>query len=228
MVTKSDQRARLTPKGTVYSGRGSGGARGFNSFGSGIGGSSTTFAYDAPFQGPGAELRRTNGILFPYTPNISVAHQVEYSQYDLVHTNYQQNSFARSRNPAIQITGVFAAQTPAEARYTVGVMHFLRIVSKMNYGISDADRGTPPPVLEFSAYGTYNFHRVPVLVGSFNFIYEDGVDYVEVETANETVQVPTIMTIAMDLIPQYSPERQSQQFDLDDLARGQGYRRGFI
>jgi len=214
-MARADQRARLATRGTEI---GRTQASNFN------------VTYDLPFQGPGNALRRTGGILFPYTPNISVAHQVDYSQYDLVHTNYQQNAYSRTRNPNIQVTAMFASSTPAEAAYTVGVMHFLRVVTKMNFGPGDPEAGTPPPVLEFSAYGNYNFRRIPVLVGSFNFIYEDGVDYIEVETAGETVQIPAIMTIAMDLLPQYSPEQQNN-FRLGELATGQGYRSqggGFI
>lgn len=187
----------------------------------------TTGGYNAPLQGPGAALLRTNGILFPYTPNISFAQQVDYSTYDLVHTNYQQNAYGRTRNPTIQIQSTFISQTPDEARYTVGVMHFLRVVTKMNFGSRDPDAGTPPPVLDFSAYGTYNFNKVPVLVGSFNFVFEDGVDYVEVQTAGQPIQIPTVMTIAMDLLPQYAPAKQLA-FNLNDFARGSLYSQGFI
>ena len=215
MATKSDLRARLTVKGNGLIGSGRSGA--WASF----------LNYDIPFKGPASALRRTKGILFPFTPNISVAHQVEYSQYDLVHTNYQQNAYSKTRNPAIQLSAVFASQTPEEAAYTVGVMHFLRVVSKMHFGSGDKDAGTPPPVLEFSAYGTYNFSRVPVLLGSFNFIYEDGVDYVEVNINGEKVQIPSMMTISMDLLPQYSPAAQNN-FNLNEFASGAGYRRGFI
>jgi hypothetical protein len=183
-------------------------------------------AYTTPFSGPGAILQPTNGILFPYTPNISVAHQVEYSSYELVHTNYQPNAYAKSRTPAIQITGVFPSQTPEEAEYTVGVMHFLRVASKMNFGQS-SNPGTPPPVLELSAYGKYNFNRVPVLIGGFNFIYEDGVDYVNVGGADSTLQIPVVMTIAIDLLPQYSPGIQSS-FSIEEFASGSLYSAGFI
>lgn len=214
MVTKSDLRARLTVKS---SGRRHQHGPDFRDYG----------GYDLPFRGPGAALQRTNGIMFPFTPNISVAHQVEYSQYDLVHTNYQQNAYSKTRNPAIQISGMFASQTPEEAAYTVGVMHFLRVVTKMHFGTTDTDAGTPPPVLEFSAYGTYNFKKVPVLLGDFNFVYEDGIDYVEVTTAGEVVQVPSMMTISMSLIPQYSPAKQSK-FSLAEFASGAGYKDGFI
>jgi len=213
MVTRQDLRASLTVKTRSRS-------FGVNNFFTG-----TIPAYNVPFQGPGQALIRTRGIVFPFTPNISVAQQVEYGQYDVVHTNYQQNAYARTRNPQIQITGVFVSQTPEEAAYTVGVMHFLRVCSKMNFGANDDDRGTPPPVLLFSAYGAYNFQNVPVLIGSFNYVY---LDYVEVETGGETVQIPSMMIIAIDLLPQYSPEKQTNQFTLDSLARGSGYRNGFI
>jgi hypothetical protein len=215
MVVKSDLRARLTVKASR-------GASGPTQAAAGVG-----EVYNAPFYGPGAALQRTRGILFPYTPNISVSQQVEYSQYDLVHTNYQQNAYSKTRNPNIQLTGMFVSQTPAEALYTIGVLHFLRVVTKMNFGRDDPDAGTPPPVLEFSAYGTYNFRRVPVLVGSFSYVYEDGVDYVEVESNGEVIQIPSLLNISIDLLPQYSPAKQSG-FSLNDFAQGNAYKGGFM
>lgn len=215
MSVRADKRARLSVK-----------SRGFNGVPSLA---DAAPAYDLPFRGPAAPLRRTGGIVFPYTPVISLAQQVEYSSYEVVHTNYQQNSYSKTRNPQIQVTGTFVSQTPDEALYTIGVMHFLRVITKMNWGRADPDAGTPPPVLEFSAYGDYNFRRVPVVVGSFNFIYEDSTDYIEVVPANAdgAVQIPTIITIAIDLLPQYSPGKQNQ-FDLRQFANGDGYRAGFI
>lgn len=180
-------------------------------------------AYTDGFQGPGAPLRATNGIIFPYTPNISVSHQVEYSTYELVHTNYQQHAYSKTRNPAIQIQAVFPSQTPEEAVYTVGVLHFLRVASKMNFGQSN-NPGTPPPVLEFSGYGTYNFNRVPVLIGNFTLSYEDGVDYISFDN---NLQIPTIMSIAIDLLPQYSPARQNE-FSIESFANGSLYAAGYI
>mgnify|MGYP003630675120 CR=1 FL=1 len=213
MAPRKDLRARLSPRGSVVTNQ--------NGFGT------VRSNYTVPFEGPGAALRTTNGIIFPFTPNINVAHSVEYSQYDLVHTNYQQNAYSRTRNPAIQISGVFASQTPDEVAYTVGVMHFLRVMSKMNFGTGDEDRGTPPPVCEFNAYGTYNFNRVPVLIGDFAFNYEDGVDYVEAVVNGETVQIPAVMTISISLLPQYSAAKQNN-FNLGEFAQGTGYKRGFL
>lgn len=181
-------------------------------------------SYNLPITGPSAELNGHGGIIFPFTPNITVSHQVEYSSYDLVHSNYQPNAYARTRNPQIQISAQFASQTPQEAEYVVGVMHFLRVVSKMHFGEFDNDRGTPPPVLSFSAYGKYNFYNVPVLVGSFTFTYDDTVDYVETPSGN---QVPSLTTIAIDLLTQYSHAKQAS-FSLNSLASGSGYLSGFL
>ena len=181
---------------------------------------------DSPLKGPAKPLRVHHGILFPYTPVINISHSVDYSTYDLVHTNYQQNAYSRTRNPSIQITGMFASQTPEEARYTLGVIHFLRVVTKMHYGSADENRGTPPPVLSFSSYGVDTFNRVPVLVGNFSYVYEDGVDYIEVESEeeghSEIVQVPATITLSIDLLPQYSYELQ-REFTIEKFANGTLY-----
>ena len=97
---------------------------------------------DAPLKGPAKPLRVHEGIMFPFTPVINVNHTVDYTTYDLVHTNYQQNAYSRTRNPSIQVTGQFASQTPDEARYTLGVIHFLRVVTKMHFGSADKYKGT--------------------------------------------------------------------------------------
>lgn len=183
----------------------------------------TRSAYTEPFNGYGAPLAKTSGILFPYTPNISVAHQAEYGTYEIVHTNYQQPAYSKTRNPQIQVTANFINQTIEETAYTAGVIHFLRVVTKMEWGASSAP-GTPPPVLDFSAYGLVNFENVPVLVQGFNIIYEDGVDYVQ---GPDNIHLPVLMTISIDLLPSYSPGLQST-FSLQDFANGNLYSRGFI
>jgi len=175
------------------------------------------------FGGPAAILARTRGILFPYSPNITVQSQVEYSQYDTQHTNYQQNAYSRTRTPNIQITADFVNQTTQEGLYTIGVLHFLRTATKMHFGRNDGKKGTPPPVLSFSAYGNFNFQNVPVLIGSFTQSYPNDVDYIQAGPSS----VPAIMTIAIDLIPQYSARKQLE-FSLDGFASGDLYNRGFI
>lgn len=182
--------------------------------------------YSQALGGPASVLGR--GIIFPYTPTIQSQTQVNYSKYELVHSNSQPYAFQSSSPPSIQVTAQFIQQTAEEAQYLAGVLHFLRVVTKMNFGEGDPDKGTPPPTLEFSAYGETNFHRVPVLVSSFTQSYPDDVDYVETSVMGKPAQFPAVFTIAMDLIVQYSPEATRSTFSTSSFASGRLYNEGFI
>ena len=96
----------------------------------------------------------TNGILFPYTPTISVSHTAQYTGAHPPHSNYVQHSYNASSVDAINIDGYFTANNSDEARYVFAVLHFLRSSYKMFFG-ADAIRGTPPPVLRLSGYGPF-------------------------------------------------------------------------
>ena len=183
--------------------------------------------YTAPFQGPGAPLRTTNGIIFPYTPVINLSQSVEYAPYEIIHANYQQNAFVKGKNPTITIQGQFTATTPNEGQYMMGVIHFLRVVTKMNFGQNDNMAGTPPPVLLFKSHGKYNFHNVPVLVSDFTVPYENQTDYIEIDINGEKVHMPTIMNLSVTLMPHYSPRVQNN-FNLNEFANGNLYSRGYI
>lgn len=173
--------------------------------------------------GPSQILRSGGGIIFPYTPTISYSQNVNYSQYDLVHTNYAINSYVNSRLGNISITAPFINQTLEEATYTFGVIHFLRVVTKMIFGKQLSDAGTPPPVLEFSSYGDKMFSRIPVLVGSFSTVFPNDVDYVSFDSIN----LPVTMDIQIELIPQYSAQKQND-FNINNFASGEFYRQGYI
>jgi hypothetical protein len=183
-------------------------------------------SYSAPMNGPGAPLNQTGrGFIFPFTPNITTQNGVEYNQYATVHTNYQQNAYSKTRTPTLQVTGQFVNQTEDEAKYTAGVMHFLRVVSKSDFG-SDETAGAPPPVLQFSAYGQFN--RVPVLLTNFTFTFPDDQDYIEIEVPGQgIIHLPVMVTIAIDLLPQYSAQKQ-RQFSVREFSQGNLYRSGFL
>ena len=196
--------------------------------------------YDIPFLGPSSVLRSKKGIVFPYTPVINSSMTTEYSQYDLAHSNYPIQSFTRHRPGNISVTAQFINQTVEDAVYTAGVLHFLSVVMKMHFGTKDTNAGTPPPLLEFSAYGLTNFGRVPVFVGNFSTTYPDDVDYVSFnvstsggrtaaqgEQASYPINLPSMMTITIELLPHYSANAQNQ-FDLASFASGGLYSEGFI
>jgi hypothetical protein len=171
-----------------------------------------------------ATLRKPGGdqIIFPYTPTISFGTTANYSEYDLVHTNYAINAFTNSRPNNITVSAPFYNQTIEEAQNTVNTILFLRTNMKMDFG--NGGTGAPPPILNFSAYGTSNFNNVPVLLISFDTSYGQEVDYVNDGNGN---YVPTDMTINITLLPQYSAEKQ-RRFNLNSFENGAGYSEGYI
>jgi hypothetical protein len=182
------------------------------------------------FQGPAAALRSTGGIIFPNQPDVVYSQSANYSPYSLTHTNYTSHAYAGTPSPSIQITAQFTHSTQEEHLYTQGVIHFLRSVTKMYYGINDiggaggAEAGTPPPVLRFSAYGKTMFEAVPVLVGTFSLPMQTDTDLIEVNG----VALPAVMTVALDLMVQQSPDRQKLRFSKSSFLSGQAYGDGFI
>lgn len=203
--------------------------------------------YTLPLRGPASVLFQDRGIVFPYTPDITTQKTVEYMAGDMPHTNFQQQSFVKSRLPSIQITGQFIHQVRSEAIYTAGVLHFLKVVTKMHSGVNDPLAGTPPPVLNFSAYGALNYKNVPVVISSYSYTTPSDQDMVSVtytredlvspdgDTQNsnlslegQTIQLPVMLTISLDLVPQYSYQKADNDFNLQDFATGALYNQGFI
>jgi len=81
-------------------------------------------------------LWKTRGLMFPYTPMIQVQHaSINYGQYDLAHTNYDYFAYQRTSSPTATVTGVFGAHTQEEAEYMMAAIHFLRVVTKSNFGL---------------------------------------------------------------------------------------------
>jgi len=171
----------------------------------------------------GSGTRSTGGgIIFPYTPTITFGNKSNYSDYDLVHTNYAINAFVNSRPDNISISAPFYNQTKEEASYTANAILFLRTSMKMDFGVNAT--GAPPPILRFSAYGPYNLQNVPVVISSFNTSYPPEPDYVDDGNGN---YFPTEMTLSIELIPQYSAQLQSE-FSLKTFASGNAYSSGYI
>lgn len=182
------------------------------------------------FQGPASALRSTGGIVFPLQPDIVYSQSVNYSPYDLVHTNYTFNAYRNTPSPNIQITSQFVNSTQEEHLYTQGVLHFLRSVTKMYYGFGDLEgaagavSGTPPPVLRFSSYGQSVFNNIPVLVSTVSVPFQSDTDLIEVNG----VALPAVMTVALDLMVQQSPARQKTQFSKAAFLSGSAYGNGFV
>ena len=136
-----------------------------------------TYLYNDAQPGLLAPLKITNGVIFPYTPQISTAYKANYTPYDLTHSNYRGYFYQNSYTDQITLNATFTAQSTADASYVLAVIHFFRSVTKMFYG-QDAQRGSPPPLVFLSGLGDYQFNNHPCLVSQFNYTLPPDVDYI--------------------------------------------------
>jgi hypothetical protein len=182
-----------------------------------------------------APLKVTNGLVFPFTPTVILQGGASYTSMDPVHSNFQFKNYIQSEVANIVLTGDFILQTQDDARYWVGVIHYLRSITKMAYGNSP-DRGSPPPVINLNGYGDYVFKNVPVVVTNWVTDLPNDVDYIstglEIESEGNSSAItwaPVKSTISITVQPIYS-RRQAEQFSLSDFVSG-GYvknGKGFI
>jgi hypothetical protein len=129
-------------------------------------------------------LKKTDGVIFPYTPSISMSYNANYEQIDLTHSNYKFQQYKNSEVGAITISADFTAQDTSEATYVLAMMHFFKSVTKMFYGNDNtAVVGLPPPLCYLHGYGPYQFDNHPVAIQSFSYTLPDDVDYIRTDTA---------------------------------------------
>ena len=167
-----------------------------------------------------------NKMVFPYTPTILTSHNSSYNAMQPVHTNYPYYAYENSRVDQMTITGDFYVENEEQAKYWIAAVHFLRTVTKMNYG-QGADRGQPPPVCRLNGYGAYTFNNVPVIINNFQMDLKRDVDYISTDLSSvsgkpqgtDIAWVPTETLITVGVVPQYSRTKQSQ-FNLKEFVEG--------
>lgn len=140
----------------------------------------SNYLYNLPgAQGILAPLMGTNGIIFPYTPSISIQYAANYSPTELTHSNYKIFQYKNSSVDNISITCDFTAQDTSEANYVLAVIHFLRSVTKMFYGRDQNPKsGTPPPLCYLSGLGEFQFNEHPLVISTFTYNLPTDVDYI--------------------------------------------------
>jgi len=127
-------------------------------------------------------LAVTDGVVFPYTPQITTAYRARYSEFDLTHSNYRGYFYQGSHIDEINLTATFTAQDTFEANYLLAVITFFKSITKMFYGQDgDALRGAPPPLVFLQGLGQYQFSRNPCVVSSFNYNLPADVDYIRAD-----------------------------------------------
>lgn len=159
--------------------------------------------YRDPNPGVMSLLKDTDGVIFPYVPQVTVAYQARYGSQPLTHSNYTNYFYEASEVQAVQINGEFSVQNEFDAQYLLGVLYFFRAATKMFYGNSGTYQGSPPPILYLDGYGAHYLPHVPCLLTQFSHTMPNDVDYLEVTyqgkgttktTIDSATKLPTTKT----------------------------------
>jgi hypothetical protein len=137
------------------------------------------YFYNSRDPGILAPLKATNGVIFPYTPTVSVSYVAKYDTQTPTHSNFSINNYQHSSVEQVTVTGDFTAQDIVEANYLLAVIHFFKSSTKMFYGKDKSPaRGVPPPLLYLSGFGQYQFDNHPVVLTNFTYTLPVDVDYI--------------------------------------------------
>lgn len=188
-------------------------------------------------------LKETGGIFWPLTPSMIIQHTANYNPMAFVHSNYPHQAYQNSQVDQMNIIGEFPVQNQQDARHWVATIHFLRSVTKMFFGKDPEFKGSPPPILHLSAYGEHMFHKVPVVVNTFNVELRAGIDYISTKqdtvyndkfsgpkprnvhqdfmdpNAIDPTWAPTLSNISVLITPIYSRESM-RDFSMKDFVQG--------
>jgi hypothetical protein len=159
-------------------------------------------------------IAANNGIIFPYTPQITYDSKADYSALNPTHGNYTQYFYQHSSIGPINIQGKFTVQNGAEAVMYLATTHLLKSLTKMQFG-DDEIPGAPPPVCRLNAYGAYMIQDVPIVINSYRIDLPIDVDYFTFGKNNadpkyDTAMVPISSNISITCYPLYSRDELSQ------------------
>jgi hypothetical protein len=183
-------------------------------------------------------LSETNGVIFPYTPSLTVTHNAKYGSTPLTHSNYSSYFYEGSEVSSININGEFTVQNVKDGLYLMAVIQFFRTVTKMFFG-GDVNAGSPPPMVFLDGFGPAYLPHVPCVVTSFSHTMPGEVDYVSIpvgasvyndisgtvigsptQNMGGPVRLPTSSIVAINLQPVYSRQNIARNFTLDRFSRG--------
>jgi hypothetical protein len=185
-------------------------------------------------------LSETKGVIFPYTPSITIAHAAKYNNQILTHSNYASYFYESSEIGAIRIQADFTAQNVVEGRYMMAVIHFFRSCTKMFFGKDTTPpAGTPPPLVFLNGFGAAYLPNVPCVVTEFSQTMPKDVDYITVplgiadnrivrQVTSESqssravsyVAMPSHCEMIINLQPVYSRKNIADNFSLQSYTGG--------
>ena len=188
-------------------------------------------------------LAGSRGIFWPLTPSMVIQHSANYNAMDMTHSNYPHQAYQNSQVDSMNIIGEFPVQNSEDAKHWVATVNFLRTATKMFFGKDEGTgkglKGNPPPILHLFGYGDHMFHKIPVVLNSFNVELRAGIDYVSTRQNNsgyETARTrermglqeledsqtwaPTLSNISVLITPIYSRE-SIKNFSMSKFVRGE-------
>lgn len=179
------------------------------------------------FGGAFGTLQETGGVVWPYTPKISISTKANYTTIDPVHSNYPFYAYKSSQVDDITISGEFTCETEKDAAYWLQATNFFKTATKMFFGAS-AYVGNPPIICQLSGYGPGVFNKVPVIIKSFSVDLPDDVNYIRCGASTDgPTWVPIMSTISVTVAPIYN-RTKLRQFSLQEYASGAGVAKGYI
>lgn len=125
-------------------------------------------------------LKDAGGLIFPYTPQISLSSGANYTKDPITHSNFTSNAYKNSDPGTIEITAPLNVEDSKQALYWIAAIHYLRSASKMFAG-NDPKAGNPPPVVFLNGYGNFVFKNVPVVITKFTCTLPQDCDYISCE-----------------------------------------------
>jgi len=189
-----------------------------------------------------APLAESRGIFWPLTPAVVIQHSANYNALAQTHSNFPFQAYQNSQVDQMNIIGEFPVQNSEDAKHWVATVNFLRTATKMFFGNDDGDglKGNPPPIMHLYGYGDHMFHRVPVVINSFNVELRPGIDYISTKQSNTPYKqlsgadagffmnaegesqtwAPTLSNISVLLTPIYSRE-SIKNFSMKKFVRGE-------
>ena len=186
-------------------------------------------------------LADSHGIFWPLTPSMVIQHSANYNAMDMTHSNYPHQAYQNSQVDSMNIIGEFPVQNSDDAKHWVATVNFLRTATKMFFGKDDGNglKGNPPPILHLFGYGDHMFHKIPVVLNSFNVELRAGIDYISTrqnpdgystprtrermglpELEEIQTWAPTLSNISVLITPIYSRENV-KNFSMSKFVRGE-------
>ena len=177
-------------------------------------------------------------MVFPYTPTIIVSHSAAYNTVSPIHNNYPFFAYQNSQVDAMTIVGQFYCQDSVDAQYWTACLHYLRTMTKMDYGAVSS--GAPPPIAKLNGYGDYVFNNVPVIIQNFTVDLPNEVDYIacgftpgdlaamgEFGGSRKYGWAPSESQFSITVQPIYSRDKQTK-FSYKNFINGSNLGQGYI